>query len=314
MAAKQIIFHEKAREQSFTLFTQMVALQEELDWAAYEAYGLAEGVGFLDPELIQVPFPDGFQNEDVGFDGFERALAAARVDPERVAGVISETYQGGGASFMPVEYAQALRAWCDKYGALLCFDEVQAGFGRCGRLWGFEHYGVVPDLFCMGKGLSSSLPVSGVLGRQEVMDLYGPNEMTSTHSGNPICTAAALANIEVILNEGLVENSDRVGAVLHAELAKLQAQYPDRIGAVHGKGLVAGIQIVEPGTKTPDGELAWQIVYESFMRGLMMFAPVGFGGGTVKIAPPLCLTEEACIEGCTVLAESTAAAVEALTS
>ena len=142
-----------------------------------------------------LPFPDGFRTEDTSFALFEKSLADLGVAPDNVAGVISETYQGGGADLMPVEYAQALRKWCDQHGALLCFDEVQAGFGRCGRQWGFELYGVVPDLFCCGKGISSSLPLSAVIGRTSVLDLYGPNKMTSTHSGNPICCAEATRSI-----------------------------------------------------------------------------------------------------------------------
>ena len=263
----------------------------------------------LDPELVQEEFPDGFRCEDTSFELFEKTLAEKGIDPGSVAGVISETYQGGGASFMPVEYAQALRKWCDAHGALLCFDEVQAGFGRCGRMWGFELYDVVPDLFFMGKGISSSLPLSGVMGRPEVMDLYGPNEMTSTHSGNAVCSAAALANVEAILDEGLIENSAKVGGAMHCELAGLMADYPDIIGAVHGKGLVAGVQMVQKGGKEPDGDLAWDIVYGCYTRGLLMFVPVGFGGGTVKIAPPLCLTEEAAMEGCAVIRESLEAAI-----
>ncbi|MFH1614596.1 MAG: aspartate aminotransferase family protein [Planctomycetota bacterium] len=258
----------------------------------------------LDPEIIQVPFPDGFRCEDTGFDLFEKSLAEKGINPRNVAGVISETYQGGGASFMPKAYARKLRAWCDKYNVLLCFDEVQAGFGRCGRQWGFELYDIVPDLFCMGKGISSSLPISGVIGRQKVMDLYGPNEMTSTHSGNPICCAAAYANINAIIDEGLIENAAKIGAVLHAELAGIKEQFSSRIGAAHGAGLVAGLQMVRKGGKDPDADLAWDIVNNCFRKGLLMFAPVGFGGATVKVAPPLCVTKQAVIEACDVLREA----------
>ena len=120
---------------------------------------------------------------------------------------MTETYQGGNASFAPPEYMQKLRRWCDEHGVLLIFDEVQAGFGRTGTYWGFEHYGVVPDLICCGKGISSGLPISAVIGRPDVMDLYPPGAMTSTHTGNPVCAAAVLANLRVIEEEGLVENA-----------------------------------------------------------------------------------------------------------
>lgn len=258
----------------------------------------------LDPEITQVPFPDGFQTEDTSFDVFEKTLSELGINPDNVAGVITETYQGGGADFLPKAYVQALRAWCDQHQALLCMDEVQAGFGRCGRQWGFELYDIVPDLFCMGKGMSSSLPISGVIGRESVMDLYGPNKMTSTHSGNPVCAAAAVANIEAIIEEGLVENSAKVGAAMLEELGRIKDEFPGKIGACHGMGLVAGLQMVKADGKEHDADLAWEVVYHCFRKGLLMFAPVGFGGGTVKIAPPLCISREAVLEGCAVIREA----------
>ena len=258
----------------------------------------------LDPELVQVPFPDGYLCEDTSFGLFEKSLAQLNINPDNVAGVISETYQGAGPNFMSKEYAQALRNWCDKHKALLCFDEVQAGFGRCGRQWGFELYEVVPDLFCMGKGFSSSLPISGIIGRAEILDLYGPNEMTSTHSGNPVCCAAAVANLEIIEREKLVENSAKVGAVLQENLKSIKAEFSDYIGFAPGAGLVGGLLIVKKGTKEVNYELAWDIVNGCFRQGLLMFAPVGVGGGCVKIAPPLCITAEAVKEGCDVIRQT----------
>jgi 4-aminobutyrate aminotransferase-like enzyme len=258
----------------------------------------------LDPEIVHVPFPDGFRNPDTSFDLFEKTLQKLGVNPDNVAGVISETYQGGGPNFMPKQYAQALRKWCDARGALLTFDEVQAGFGRCGKWFGFELYGVTPDLFCMGKGLSSSMPISGVIGRAEVMDQYGPNEMTSTHSGNPICCAAALANLEVIQSNKLVQNAATVGRTLASELKKIQKRFANVIGFAPSAGLVGGLLMVQPGTKDPNPDLAWQVIYNCFHKGLLMFAPVGMGGGCVKIAPPLNITKEALLEGCQVLSEA----------
>ncbi|HLA39987.1 MAG TPA: aspartate aminotransferase family protein, partial [Candidatus Glassbacteria bacterium] len=265
---------------------------------------LKEWIVNLDPDIVQVPFPDGFRNKDVDFSAFERELASQGVKPENVAGVIMETYQGGGASFAPEAYIQALRQWCDKYHALLAFDEVQAGFGRCGKMFGFELYGVVPDLVCFGKGISSSLPVSAVVGREEVMNLYGPNEMTSTHTGNPVCAAAAVANIQAIIAEKLVDNAAAMGKVLHDGLEGLKAKYDLVIGSVQGKGLVAGVHIIKPGSIEPDGNLAWEIVNSCVQKGLLMFAPVGFGGATVKINPPLCVNRDQIEEGLSVLDEA----------
>lgn len=148
---------------------------------------LKEWIGNLDPGFVQVPFPDGFWTEDTSFDLFERTLAEKGIDPGNVCNVIMETYQGGSAAFAPVEYMQRLRAWCDRNDVLLTLDEVQAGFGRTGTLWGFEHYGILPDLTTWGKGMSSSLPISAIVGRPDVMDLVPPGAASSTHIGNPVC-------------------------------------------------------------------------------------------------------------------------------
>jgi 4-aminobutyrate aminotransferase/diaminobutyrate-pyruvate transaminase/4-aminobutyrate aminotransferase/(S)-3-amino-2-methylpropionate transaminase len=203
---------------------------------------------------------------------------------------------------------QALRQWCTDHNVLLVCDEVQAGFGRTGKLWGFEHYGIVPDLALFGKGISSSLPLSAVAGRPDVMDMHPAGSMTSTHTGNPVCCAAALASIDLVLNENLVDNARKVGATLHDRLHALQGRFP-QIGKVDGKGLVAGIACVEPGTKNPDGDLAWELVERCIEKGVLMFSPVGFGGGTVKIAPPLVINEAAILEGVSVLEEVFAEAV-----
>ena len=264
---------------------------------------LKDWISNPDPGFVQLPFPDGFHHTDVSFEGFTRALEAANVDPQNVAGVILETYQGGSASFAPVAYMHELRQWCNWHHALLVCDEVQAGFGRCGKLWGFEHYGIVPDLTCFGKGISSSLPLAAVAGRPDVMDLPPSGSMTSTHTGNPVCCAAALASIDLVINENLAANAAAMGTLLHVRLADLRQRTP-AIGHVAGKGLVAGIACVKPGTKEPDGALARNIVERCVEKGVLMFSPVGLGGATVKIAPPLVITEGAILESTAALAEA----------
>jgi 4-aminobutyrate aminotransferase / (S)-3-amino-2-methylpropionate transaminase / 5-aminovalerate transaminase len=261
---------------------------------------LKEWIVNLDEGFVQLEFPDGFRTEDTSFEYFEKQLAAKGVAAENVAGVILESYQGGSASFAPPEYMRKLRAWCTQHDALLTCDEVQAGFGRTGTLWGFEHYGIVPDLTTWGKGISSSLPIAAVAGRPDVMDLHPPGSMTSTHTGNPVCVAAAIASLNLILEEHLVENSKLRGEQMHSFLHAMKAKYP-QIGWVDGKGLVAGVACVKPGGKEPDADLAW--------NGVLMFSPVGFGGATVKICPPLNITEEAMAES---LAAFEEAFVEAL--
>jgi 4-aminobutyrate aminotransferase / (S)-3-amino-2-methylpropionate transaminase / 5-aminovalerate transaminase len=221
-----------------------------------------------------------------------------------VAGVISETYQGVGPDFMPAGYAQSLRRWCDEHSVVLIMDEVQAGFGRCGTFWGFEHYGIVPDLITCGKGITSSLPLGAVLGRTEIMDQFDPGSMTSTHSGNPLSVRAALASIHAILDEGLAENARRMEGVLIPGLEAIRAKHAEVIGCIHGKGLVAGLQIVRPRTKEPDHDLAHRIIEKAFQKGLLFFAPVGVGGGCVKVSPPLCITEAALRDGLQALDEA----------
>jgi 4-aminobutyrate aminotransferase/diaminobutyrate-pyruvate transaminase/4-aminobutyrate aminotransferase/(S)-3-amino-2-methylpropionate transaminase len=187
---------------------------------------------------------------------------------------------------------QALRNWTAAHNILLVCDEVQAGFGRTGAMWGFEHYGIVPDLVLFGKGISSSLPLAAVAGRAGIMNLQPPGSMTSTHTGNPIACAAAIASMDLIVNEGLVENARRLGAVLHARLRAMKSRYL-QIGDVAGKGLVAGLAMVRPGTKEPDADAAFDLIWRTIQKGVLMFGPVGFGGATVKICPPLSITEAA---------------------
>jgi 4-aminobutyrate aminotransferase-like enzyme len=203
-----------------------------------------------------------------------------------------------------------LRRWCDRHGALLVCDEVQAGFGRTGTLWGFEHYGIVPDLACFGKGITSSLPLAALAGRPEVMDLHPKGSMTSTHTGNPVCCAAALANIELILKEDLAGNARAVGKTLHEGLRALKADFP-QIATVMGKGLVAGLPVIDPMNKEPDAYLAYDTVRRCYEMGLLMFNPVGLGGATLKIAPPLVTSHEAAVEGVGVLREALVNAIAA---
>ncbi len=271
---------------------------------------LKEWIVNLDPGFVQVPFPDGFRTRDVAFEGFERDLRERGVESQNVAGVMLETYQGGSAAFAPVPYMRALRQWCDGHKALLVCDEIQAGFGRTGTLWGFEQYGIVPDLAVFGKGISGSLPLSAVAGRADVLDLYAPLSMTSSHAGNPVCCAAALASVDLVVNERLAERARDGGALLHRRLNAMAARFP-QIGCVAGKGLVAGIACVKPGSTEPDADLAFEVVRGAMERGVLMFAPVGFGMATVKISPPLVIPDEAIEESVDVLEEAFAAAVNA---
>ncbi|HEY3863514.1 MAG TPA: aspartate aminotransferase family protein [Verrucomicrobiae bacterium] len=258
----------------------------------------------LDRAFIQAPFPDGFWQPDTGFEPFLEAISRAGFAPEQIAGVIMETYQGVGPDFAPVKYVQTLAEWCRQHQVVLVFDEVQAGFGRTGKFWAFEHYGVTPDIICCGKGISSSLPISAVIGRAEIMDLFGPGSMTSTHTGNPVCCAAALASLRKIQNEDLTGNAARLEPVLLEGLKRIQARHPAVIGHITARGLVGGLQTVKAGGKEPDHDLAHDIVERCFHKGLLLFSPVGAWGQTVKICPPLTIPRDALEEGIAALEEA----------
>jgi 4-aminobutyrate aminotransferase/(S)-3-amino-2-methylpropionate transaminase len=263
---------------------------------------LKSWIGTPLPGFVQVPFPDDFAGGDTTFRVFEDSLRSQGVEAGEVCAVMLESYHGRLVRFAPLAYMKALRRWCDDHGALLVFDEVQACFGRAGKWFAFEHYGVSADLVCCGKGLTSSLPLSAVLGRADIMDLYGPGSMSSTHSGNPVCAAAALANIDVIEREGLVERAVAMGSVLFDELHCIADEHSDVVGAVSGKGLVAGLRIVRPVTEEPDHDLAQRIVGVAVERGLLLLKPVG--PAVIKIHPPLTITADAIRDGAVALAEA----------
>jgi 4-aminobutyrate aminotransferase/(S)-3-amino-2-methylpropionate transaminase len=261
-------------------------------------------IGAGESGFVQVPFPDGYKNPDTRFELFVETLAKAGVRPSQVCAVISESFQGVGPDFFPAEYAKSLEQWCRQNGALLMLDEVQAGFGRTGKWFAFEHYGIIPDLIACGKGISSSLPLSAVIGRAEVMELYPPGSMTSTHSGSPLPVAAAVANIRELEQGPYLQNAQRLDPVLREGLAAIQRRHPRRAGCVQSRGLVAGIQMVAPGTRSPDPAAALAVNEACFRKGLLMFAPVGVAGECIKIAPALDIPREALEEGIQTLAEA----------
>ena len=258
---------------------------------------LKKWIGTLDPTFVQVPFPDGYQVTDTSFDLFRKSIADQGLQASQIAGVLTESYQGGSAAFLPAAYARDLETFCRSHDIVTIYDEVQAGFGRTGKMFCYEHYGVQPDLIACGKGISSSLPIAAVIGRRDVMDLYAPGSMTSTHSASPLCVAAALASLKIFQGEELVANAARMGEILFSELERIRNRYPSILAVLHGKGLVAGIPIADPKTGKPDGETALKINTACYQKGLLMFAPVGSNGECIKIAPPLSINADALREG-----------------
>ena len=271
---------------------------------------LKEWIVNIDPSFIQVPFPDGVLHKDISFDGFLAELKKQKVTPDSVAAVIMEPYQGGTACFADKKYVQQLRTWCTKNKVLFISDEVQAGFCRTGKMFSIQHYDITPDIICCGKGISGGLPISAVLGKKKFMDLYGPGEMTSTHTGNPLVCRTALRSINLLKKEKLAERSARLGKILHSEFTRIWEKYPKVIGAVNGKGLLLGVLIRKYVSMKRNNLLALSIVEKCIQKGLMLYAPLGPGGATIKMNPPLIIAEEALREGIAVFEEALEEALE----
>ena len=218
-----------------------------------------------------------------------------------VAGIMLETFQGWGAIFYPKEYVQELRRICDENGVLLCFDEMQSGFGRTGKNFGYEHYEVDADLICCGKGMGGGFPISGVIGKAAIMDLPEIGNMSSTHSGNPVMCAAGLAVLEEIDEKNLIYESERKGLILHRQLQELKSDYPDLISGIYGIGMIASIVFSDPITGKPNSEFVSHVAEKCMQKGLLV---VHTGRESIKIGPPLTISDEALLEGISVIREA----------
>ena len=182
-----------------------------------------EWIGYQDPNIHHLPFPYPWREEAMADPrayfraGMEALLEERRLDPDQdLCGFMLETFQGWGAVFYPREFVAEVVDFARRHGMLVAFDEMQAGFGRTGKLFGYMHYDVEPDILCCGKGASSGLPLAVVLGSREIMDLPEIGSMSSTHSANPLVCAAGLANLEALFEDGLIENSRILGEIFHA--------------------------------------------------------------------------------------------------
>ncbi len=222
------------------------------------------------------------------FDRFFAADAA----PENIAAVIIEPVQGeGGFIVPPKEFLPGLQSICKKHGIVFICDEVQTGFARTGKLFASEHYGIEPDLITIAKSIASGLPISGVVGRAEIMDAPDPSHIGTTFGGNPISCAAALATIDYIQEQKLADRAMKIGEVLISRLRAIQEKYPI-IGDVRGLGAMTAIELVkDPQTKEPAKDEAGQIVKECFDQGLILIG-AGVFGNVVRMLQPLVITDE----------------------
>ena len=263
-------------------------------------------IGYHDPHIHHIPFPYPWVlNGKTGAEFLEIGLGKLQksgIDlDDDICGFMLETFQGWGAVFYPKDFVQAIEDICKKYNILLTFDEMQSGFARTGKKFGYEHYCVQADLLCCGKGIASGFPLSAVIGTTEIMDLPDVGNMSSTHSANPIVCAAGLATLEEIERLELVQETERKGQILFDKLNELKEKYPDRISWVLGNGLIAALIFKLPGELKPDTVFPSWVSEKALQKGLLV---VHTGRESIKLGPPLTISNEALIEGVNVLDES----------
>jgi 4-aminobutyrate aminotransferase / (S)-3-amino-2-methylpropionate transaminase / 5-aminovalerate transaminase len=226
------------------------------------------------------------------------------VEAQRVAAVIIEPVQGeGGFYIAPPEFLQRLRALCDKHGILLIADEIQSGVARTGKMFAIEHSSVVPDLITIAKSLAGGFPLSAVIGRADIMDAVAPGGLGGTYGGSPIACAAALAVLEVIKQERVLERSLRLGERLEARFRKIAEELPC-IGDVRGLGAMVAIELFKDRERRePDADLAKKLVATAAKRGLVLLS-CGTYGNVIRILVPLTASDALIDEGLSIIEQS----------
>ena len=257
-----------------------------------------KGLGPFAPEVYRAPYPNAYRGPDA-----EAALTAlermfmTHVSADHIAAIVFEPQQGEGG-FIPAapEFVRGLRRIFDEHGIVLIADEVQTGFGRTGRMFAMEHFDVEADLLILAKSIAGGLPLSGVVGRAEIMDDPHAGAIGGTFIGNPVALAAAAAVLDVFEEEGLVERAGFVGGVIRARMLDWQRRWP-QIGDVRGLGAMLAIELVrDPGSKTPAPELAEAVVDEALQRGLILLK-AGVFGNCIRVLCPLTIADAELDEG-----------------
>ncbi len=263
------------------------------------------------PSVYLSPFPNAYRD----FGGDEEAatksalaslkrLLTEQIPARSVAAILIEPVQGeGGYNPAPPAFLRALRALCDENGILLIADEVQSGYGRTGRMWGFEHAGIVPDVVCLAKAIANGLPLAAIVTRRELQDRWGMGAHGTTYGGNPVACAAGVAVLETIRDQDLVANAAARGAELSAGLRELMAQ-DSRIGDVRGPGLMIGVEFVRDGaTREPDGATADALLARCADEGLLILS-CGTSHHVIRWIPPLDVTSAEIQEGLAIFRSS----------
>jgi 4-aminobutyrate aminotransferase/(S)-3-amino-2-methylpropionate transaminase len=250
------------------------------------------GMGPLAPEVYRAPFPNEYRGIDAATALRElEGLFDTQVAADQVAAIVVEPIQGeGGFVVAPKEFLAGLRRICDEHGIVLVVDEVQTGFARTGRLFALEHYGIEPDLITLAKSIAGGLPLSGVLGKAELMDAAHDGAVGGTYVGNPVAQAAALAVLDVIEDEGLVERAQAIGETMRSRMHAWQERFP-QVGDVRGLGAMLAIELVhDRTTKEPAPELAQAVIDASLQRGLLLLK-AGVYSNCVRVLCPLVVTD-----------------------
>jgi len=258
------------------------------------------GFGPFPGDVWHIPFPMALHGVTVAesIEALHR-LFKADVDPRRVAAIIIEPVQGEGGFYpAPPALLQALRAECDEHGILLIADEIQTGFARTGRWFAMDHHEVLPDLMTVAKSLGAGLPISGVVGRSELMDAPAPGGLGGTYAGNPLAIAAAHAVLDVIEDEKLADRANLLGGRLTARLEKLKARVP-RIAEVRGPGAMLAVEFMKPGGG-PDADFARQVQARALEQGLVLLT-CGVHANVIRFLFPLTIQDPVFAEGLDVL-------------
>jgi 4-aminobutyrate aminotransferase / (S)-3-amino-2-methylpropionate transaminase / 5-aminovalerate transaminase len=272
--------------------------------------GYRQNFGPFAADVYHAPYPDEYRGWTTAraIDGLEQ-LFSTEVAAGQIAAVVIEPELGeGGFVPAPVAFMQQLRAITARHGIVLVADEVQSGFGRTGRMFGYQHAGIEPDLVVMAKSLAAGLPLSAVVGAASIMDAPLPGGLGGTYGGNPLACAAALAVLDVFETEGLAARGAAIGDQLRPALLRLQARVP-RIGDVRGLGAMLAIELVtDPASQAPDADLAQRVIDKARGEGLLLLK-CGPHKNVVRLLPPLTATEEEIASGVAKLDAAVLAAI-----
>jgi len=261
------------------------------------------GFGPFPSDVYHAPFPNALHGVSVA-DSLRAIehLFKADIEATRVAAIIFEPVQGeGGFNAAPADFVRGLRKICDEHGILLIADEVQTGFARTGKLFAMEHHGVVPDLMTIAKSLAGGMPLSGVVGRAEIMDAAAPGGLGGTYAGNPLAVAAAHAVLDIIDDEKLCERAVVLGDKLKAKLEALKADVP-QIADVRGPGAMIAVEFCKPGSHDADAAFAKLVQTRALERGLLLLV-CGVYSNVVRFLFPLTIQEQVFDEAVGILEE-----------